>query len=125
MGMHRIRRVWAPVALAAALSALTVQGVPAVAAAKSTPVAGPKVLIPIGGDYSQRSLQSFLSTAAAHASGPILDVIVVPAAYGHGPSVHSNLALALERRQHVEDVCLTILPRFPPLTSCAVTLMKT
>lgn len=122
MRMHRSGRFGTPIAMLALVAALlAVQGAPAVAGT----TAPHRVLVPIGGDYSTRSIQSFLSTAAARASGPTLDVIVVPAAYGHGPSVHSNLALALGRRQQVEDACVTVLPRFPALTGCAVTLMKT
>ncbi len=90
----------------------------------ASPAARHHVLVPIGGDYSEPSLEGFLSVAAARASGPTLDVLVVPAAYGHTPNVHANVRLALKRTRLVDTACRTILPRFPQLDSCEVSLVK-
>src|SRR5262245_1681174 len=75
----------------------------------AAPAARRHILIPIGGDYSEPSLEGFLSVAAARASGPRLDVLVVPAAYGHTPNIHANVRLALKRTRLVDTACQTIL----------------
>ena len=111
------------VVIVAALAATTPVSAGA-GSATATPAARHRVLIPIGGDYSEPSLEGFLSVAAARASGPTLDVLVVPAAYGHTPSVHANVRLALKRTRLVDTACRVILPRFPQLDSCSVSLVK-
>jgi cyanophycinase-like exopeptidase len=116
------------VLVAAIAASIAVFAAPPVAAdagsAAATPAARHHVLIPIGGDYSEPSLEGFLAVAASRASGPTLDVLVVPAAYGHTPNIHANVRLALKRTRLVDTACQTILPRFPQLDSCSVSLVK-
>ena len=110
--------------LAMLLAALAAASVSADAESAAAPAARHHVLVPIGGDYSEPSLDGFLSVAAARAGGPTLDVLVVPAAYGHTPSVHANVKLALKRTRLVDQVCRSVLPRFPQLSACSVSLVK-
>ena len=108
------------VAVAAALAA----PLSAVAAPRTAtrPAVAQQVLVPVGGDYSPVSLRDFAAVVAGHASGPTLDLLVVPAAYGHQPTLHANVVLALQRTNQVRTACQAILPRFPSLTSCDVAL---
>ena len=112
-------------AVAAALLAAAIAGA-APAGAAQAGAAGPapvrQVLVPIGGDYSPASLRDFSAVAAAHASGPTLDLVVVPASYGHTPTLHANLTLALQRTNQVRTACQAILARFPSLSGCRVSL---
>jgi len=109
--------------LVAATAALAVPTSALAAPSTSTrPAAAHHILVPIGGDYSPVSLRDFAAVAAAHASGPSLDLLVVPAAYGHQPTLHANVVLALQRTNQVRTACGAILPRFPSLTSCDVAL---
>ena len=114
----------AHLSLTALLSvAVVASAIAAPTTAASADVAGPtvhRVLVPIGGDYSASSLRSFASVAATHASGPSLDLLVVPAAYGHQPTIHANLELALQRTSLVRKACVAILPA--SLSSCDVSL---
>ena len=111
--------------LATAAVAITGAGpVGAVPAGATSPAVVHTVLVPIGGDYSAASLRDFSAVAAAHASGPTLDLLVVPSAYGHEPTLHANVTLALQRTNQVRAACLAILPRFPSLSSCDVSLVR-
>src|SRR5690349_22100348 len=112
------------VLVALVLAAVAAPPLSAHAGSAAAPAARHHVLIPIGGDYSEPSLEGFLAVAAARASGPTLDVLVVPAAYGHTPNVHANVRLALKRTRLVDTACQSILPRFPQLDSCSVSLVK-
>ena len=68
---------------------------------------------------------SFLSVAAARASGPTLDVLVVPAAYGHAPSVHANVQLALGARAARARTRAGRPAALPALDRLSVSLLKT
>ena len=81
----------------------------------------PTVLIPIGGGYETPTLEGFALAAAEGASGPTVDLVVVPAAYGDAPEDRAeNLALAQERTDQVDAACDAVVPA--PYTGCTATL---
>ena len=114
----------AAVAALLATAAVALAGGAPAGAAPSPPSAVHQALVPIGGDYSAASLRNFSAVAAARASGPTLNLLVVPAAYGHEPTLHANVTLALQRTNQVRTACQAILPRFPALSSCDVSLVR-
>jgi cyanophycinase-like exopeptidase len=60
---------------------------------------------PIGGGYNPVSLMAFGANAAAHASPPTVDILVLPAAYGTKPSIKENFDLAKERAHTIQHEC--------------------
>ncbi|QIM20661.1 type 1 glutamine amidotransferase-like domain-containing protein [Phycicoccus sp. HDW14] len=96
-------------------------------AAASVPTGGghghghpsPGVLVPIGGGYETDTLEAFARSAAAHASGPTVDLVVVPAAYGDAPEDRAeNLELAGERAEQLRAACEDAVPaRFTGCTA--------
>jgi cyanophycinase len=63
-------------------------------------------LVPIGGGYSEETLQGFGSVVADHASGETVDILVVPSSYGDDPADRDeNIKLAQERSDQVEAAC--------------------
>ena len=46
---------------------------------------GDRVMTPIGGGYETPTLEAFALASAEGASGPTVDLVVVPAAYGDAP----------------------------------------
>src|SRR6478735_5161282 len=48
---------------------------------------------------------AFGANAAAHASPPTVDILVLPAAYGTKPSIKENFALAKERAHTIQHEC--------------------
>ena len=98
---------------AAVASALALSGA-AVAAE------GDRVMTPIGGGYETPTLEAFALAAAEGASGPTVDLVVVPAAYGDAPQDRAeNLALSQERTDQIEAACDAVVT--PPLTDCTAT----
>jgi cyanophycinase len=81
------------------------------------------MLVPVGGDYSQDSLSGFARVAAEHASGPIVDILVLPPAYGTTPSIGSNTQLAQKRTDQIADACRAIVFEYAGLTGCSATLL--
>ena len=78
-------------------------------------------MTPIGGGYEAVTLEGFAQTAAEDASGPTVDLVVVPSAYGDAPQDRAeNLQLAQERTDQVEAACDAIITA--PLTDCTATL---
>ncbi|CAN5115971.1 Type 1 glutamine amidotransferase-like domain-containing protein [soil metagenome] len=71
-----------------------------------------RALVPIGGGYSDATLQGFSRVVADNATGETVDIYVVPSTYGDSkdPVVRSrNIVLAEERTQQVEDACNLIV----------------
>jgi cyanophycinase len=91
--------------------------------ASSSGAAPPRTLVPIGGDYSGDSLEGFARVAAEHASGPTLDILVVPAAYGTTPSIGQNTQLAQKRTDQIGDACRAVIFEYPGLSGCTATLL--
>ncbi|HEX6149241.1 cyanophycinase [Nocardioides sp.] len=80
-----------------------------------------RVMTPIGGGYETPTLEAFAIAAADGASGPTVDLVVVPAAYGDAPADRAeNLELAQERTDQVEAACDAVVAA--PLTGCTATL---
>ena len=76
---------------------------------------------PIGGGYETHTLQAFAIAATEGASGPTVDLVVVPAAYGDAPADRAeNLALAQERTDQVEAARDAVVTA--PVTGCTPTL---
>ena len=66
----------------------------------------PTVLTPIGGGYVTSTLAGFATAAAQGASGPSVDLVVVPSAYGDGAKDRAeNLELAQERTDQLDAAC--------------------
>ncbi len=82
-----------------------------------------RTLVPIGGDYSGDSLEGFARVAAEHASGPTVDILVVPAAYGTTPSIGQNTQLAQKRTDQIGDACRAVVFEYPGLSGCSATLL--
>jgi len=79
-----------------------------------------RVMTPIGGGYETPTLEAFALAAAEGASGPTVDLVVVPAAYGDAPEDREeNLALSQERTDQVEAACDAVVTA--PLTDCTAT----
>ena len=72
-------------------------------------------MTPIGGGYETPTLEAFALAAAEGASGPTVDLVVVPAAYGDAPADREeNLALSQERTDQIEAACDAVVTA--PLT---------
>ncbi len=100
--------------LAAAVAVLAVPG--AAYAAD-----GDRVMTPIGGGYETPTLEGFAFASAEGASGPTVDLVVVPSAYGDAPKDRAeNLALAQQRTDQVDAACDAVVTA--PYTGCTATL---
>ena len=81
----------------------------------------PVVLSPIGGGYVTSTLQGFARLAADGASGPTIDLVVVPSSYGDSPKDRKkNLSLAQDRTDQLDAACEAIVAA--PYTGCTATL---
>lgn len=79
------------------------------------------VLAPIGGGYETPTLEGFARLAEEGASGPVVDLVVVPSSYGDKAKDRTeNLALAQERTDQVEAACEAVVSA--PYTGCDATL---
>jgi len=105
-----------------ALSTVAVVAAGGVALAGSPASAGvPTTMTPIGGGYTLATLQGFARAAADGASGPTVDIVVVPSSYGDAPEDREeNLALAQERTDQVDAACDAVVPA--PFTGCTAVL---
>jgi cyanophycinase len=83
----------------------------------------PGTLVPIGGGYSEASLEGFARIVATHASEPTVDILVVPAAYGSEPSIGQNTHLAQQRTDQIGAACEAIVGEFPGFTGCTSSLL--
>lgn len=78
-------------------------------------------MTPIGGGYETPTLEAFALASAEGASGPTVDVVVVPAAYGDAPQDRAeNLELAQERTDQIDAACDAVVTA--PFTGCTATL---
>jgi cyanophycinase len=81
----------------------------------------PTVLTPIGGGYVTSTLAGFSAAAAEGASGPTVDLVVVPAAYGNAAKDRAeNLVLAQQRTDQLDAACDAVVAA--PFTGCTATL---
>jgi len=81
----------------------------------------PTTMTPIGGGYTLETLQGFGRAAADGASGPTVDIVVVPSSYGDAPEDRAeNLALAQERTDQVDAACDDVVSA--PFTGCTAVL---
>ena len=102
---------------------LTVAATALALAVAGTAVAaeGDRVMTPIGGGYETSTLEGFALASAEGASGPTVDLVVVPSAYGDAPADRAeNLALAQERTDQVDAACDAVVTA--PYTGCTATL---
>ncbi len=112
--MSRIR-TFISVTAAAAVAGVTALGTTAASADE------PVVLSPIGGGYVTSTLQGFARLASDGASGPTVDLVVVPSSYGDAPKDRKkNLALAQDRTDQLDAACEAIVTA--PFTGCTATL---
>jgi cyanophycinase len=78
-------------------------------------------MTPIGGGYTLETLQGFARAAANGATGPTVDIVVVPSSYGDAPADRAeNLALAQERTDQVDAACDGVVTA--PFTGCTAVL---
>jgi cyanophycinase len=81
----------------------------------------PQASAPIGGGYETPSLEGFGRLAAEGASGPTVDLVVVPSAYGDKAKDRTeNLALAQQRTDQIDAACDSVVTA--PYTGCTATL---
>ncbi|MGG5257606.1 Type 1 glutamine amidotransferase-like domain-containing protein [Phycicoccus avicenniae] len=119
--------------LGCTLASAALLAAPLAGAAGATPApagGGPRpdprqVLVPIGGGYETDTLEAFARTAAARASGPTVDLVVVPSAYGDAPEDRAeNLELAGERTEQLRAACEDAVPaRFTGCTTRLAVLL--
>ncbi|MFW5473557.1 hypothetical protein ACOCJ5_09615 [Knoellia sp. CPCC 206450] len=87
----------------------------------SARAADPTTMTPIGGGYTLATLQGFARAAADGASGPTVDIVVVPSSYGDAPADREeNLTLAQQRTDEVDAACDAVLTA--PFTGCTAVL---
>jgi len=83
--------------------------------------ADPTAMTPIGGGYTLETLQGFGRAAADGASGPTVDIVVVPSSYGDAPADREeNLVLAQQRTDEVDAACDAVVAA--PFTGCTAVL---
>ena len=81
----------------------------------------PTVMTPIGGGYTPETLQGFARASADGASGPTVDLVVIPSSYGDAPADREeNLTLAQQRTAEVDAACDAVVTA--PLTGCTAVL---
>ncbi|MFL6079257.1 MAG: Type 1 glutamine amidotransferase-like domain-containing protein [Ornithinibacter sp.] len=96
---------------AAALIAVSVVAATAALTASSAAGDEPTVLTPIGGGYESSTLAGFSRAAAEGASGPTVDLVVVPSAYGDSAKERAaNLTLAQQRTDQLDAACDAAVP---------------
>jgi len=89
----------------------------------STAATGAPTLAPVGGDYKADALQGFARIAAERATGPTVDILVVPSAYGTTPSIGQNTSLAQKRTDQIGAACNAVVGEFAGLTGCTARLV--
>ncbi|KGN41692.1 hypothetical protein [Knoellia aerolata] len=83
--------------------------------------ADPTVMTPIGGGYTLETLQGFARASADGASGPSVDLVVIPSSYGDAPADREeNLTLAQQRTSEVDAACDAVVTA--PFTGCTAVL---
>lgn len=80
---------------------------------------GERMLVPIGGGYTEESLQGYSRVVIEHADGSVVLILVVPSSYGDDPDDREeNIELAGERTQQVEDACNAVVSKYAGFTHC-------
>lgn len=103
----------------ATLVGLVVLAAPLLAAAQPA-----RTLVPVGGGYTEASLEGFADAVAAHATGQSVDILVVPSSYGDSLKERDkNIKLATERTQEVEAACDAVVDRAAFPDGCKATLL--
>ncbi|MDT0212913.1 hypothetical protein Q9R29_03345 [Rothia sp. ARF10] len=83
--------------------------------------ADPTTMTPIGGGYTLETLQGFARAAADGATGPSVDIVVVPSSYGDAAADREeNLTLAQQRTDEVDAACDAVVTA--PFTGCTAVL---
>jgi cyanophycinase len=83
-----------------------------------------QTLVPIGGGYTEASLQGFARLVIEHASGEIVQILVVPSSYGDDPADREeNIELAGERTQQIEDACNAVIGEYTGFSGCEAELL--
>lgn len=78
--------------------------------------------MPIGGGYTDASLQQFARRALAHIPGANAEILVVPSAYGDAITDRkANLALAQKRTDAIAELCQAVVQ--PPVDRCSARLV--
>src|SRR3954447_18311219 len=113
--VSRWAKRWVPAAAAVAVL-LVMSG-------SSAAAAGTPTLAPVGGDYTSDARQGFARIAAERASGPTVDILVVPSAYGTTPSIGQNTQLAQKRTDQIAAACNTIVSEYAGLSGCTARLV--
>lgn len=109
---RRLRRIAGPVLVLALLTLLF----PLLGAAQPNT----RVLVPVGGGYSDTTLQGFSQLVADNARGDSVDLFVVPSSYGDDPADRAeNLVLAQERTDQLEAACEEVVS----FGGCTATLL--
>lgn len=110
-----VRRSVLPVTLVVLLAMLF----PALGGAQSE-----RTLAPIGGGYTETSLQEYARLVIEHAGGEVVLIQVVPSSYGDDPADRAeNIELAGERTQQIEDSCNAIVVEYVDFTGCDAQLL--
>jgi cyanophycinase len=113
--MRRMRPALVPVVLLLLLSLLF----PALSAAEVT-----KTQVPIGGGYTNTTLREFSRIVIENASAPIVDIYVLPSAYGDDPADRAeNITLAQSRATQIQTQCNVVVVEYPDFTACQATLL--
>jgi cyanophycinase len=89
----------------------------------SAAATGTPTLAPVGGDYTADALQGFARIAAERATGPTVDILVVPSAYGTTPSIGQNTQLAQKRTDQILAACNAIVAEYDGLGGCTARLV--
>lgn len=112
---RRLRRSLAPVALLVLLSLLF----PVLGRAQTE-----QTLVPIGGGYTEETLQGFARAVIERADGAVVRILVVPSSYGDDPAIREeNISLAGERTQEIEDACNAVVVEYTAFSGCAADLL--
>jgi cyanophycinase len=87
------------------------------AAASAAPSPAP-TLVPIGGGYEEVTLRTFGLEVAAKATGPSVDILVVPSSYGDAPEDRAtNLRQAGSRARQIDAACDAAVAASPALAA--------
>jgi cyanophycinase len=113
--MRRMRPAIVPLAVLLVLSLVF----PALGTAQAT-----QTQVPIGGGYTNATLREFSRIVIEHASAPVVDLYVLPSAYGDDPADRAeNIALAQSRTDQIAAQCNAVIGAYPDFTHCEATLL--
>lgn len=119
MGSHRTIHRWRPALLPFVLLLALALAMPTLGAAQT-----PGTLVPVGGGYTNASLQEFSRVVIEQASAPEVDIYVLPSSYGDDPADRDeNIGLAQDRTDQIEAQCEIVLVEYSGFTGCTATLL--